>query len=129
MARLAWLPATCKDPNQLVQAARLAQKALHRNAPGLARVLGAEEPTFVAALQAVPPHSEPLLLQMLYALTGDQPPPLVCSTKGCPTRACVDVWAPTAAVRSVEDRLHISRPQLRVECLGFRVERGGTVYL
>ena len=52
------------------QAAAPAQKALHRNAPGLARVLGADSPVFVAALRDTPPGSEALLLQMLYALTG-----------------------------------------------------------
>ena len=53
-----------------VQARPDARGALHKNAPGLARVLGPEAPALLELVGDPPEGSQPLLLQMLYTLTG-----------------------------------------------------------
>ena len=88
-------PLCFADTEPCAQAERPAQKALHRNAPGLARVLGAPEPSFVAALQGPPPGSQALLLQMLYTLTGRS---LLCAMV-LAASGNVPAWAPQQPVR------------------------------
>ena len=68
----AWL-IEAPPPKQYIvgwQARPEARGALHRNAPGLARVLGPSEPALLQLVRDPPQGSQPLLLQMLHALTG-----------------------------------------------------------
>ena len=55
-----------------MQARPDARPALHKNAPGLARVLGPEAEALLELVENPPEGSQPLLLQMLYTLTGAQ---------------------------------------------------------
>ncbi|KAK9793182.1 hypothetical protein WJX73_008046 [Symbiochloris irregularis] len=57
------------------QARPEARGALHRNAPGLARVLGPPEPALLELVKDHPQGSQALLLQMLEALTDSEAPP------------------------------------------------------
>ena len=62
------------QPELRLQARPTARGALHKNAPGLARVLGPEAPALLELVQSHPDGCQPLLLQMLYALTGEACP-------------------------------------------------------